>query len=76
MTCIVDLCNFVMNKFNSILKLREVKTGLYKIPCFEMPRFQKGLFETEVTVTSGLSDCPGQDGNVQESDQCAPYTPN
>lgn len=37
------------------LKFREVETGLYKIPRFEMLRLQTGVFETEATVASGQS---------------------
>ena len=37
-----------------LLKFSEVETGLYKIPHFETPRFQMGVFETGVTVASGL----------------------
>ena len=36
-----------------LLNLREVETGLYIIPRFEMPHFQMRVFENQVAVASG-----------------------
>ena len=36
------------------LKFRTLKTGCYKIPHLQAPRLQTGVFQTGITVSSGL----------------------
>ena len=49
----VDLCNFVINEFDQLVKLREMVMGLYTISHFKNFHFKMWVFKTQFAVASG-----------------------